>query len=279
MNLLLSLSAMPSIASEFVAKQKLLSHFLFYKRKIEIEIDKKSYVVRTASSFNDLLQVFRLRHEVFTKEYGLKRQSMGLECDFFDLNCDYIIILDKASQRVVGCYRMRCSLFTQDFYSATEFELDKFLSEPGVKVELSRACIAKDFRNGVVISLLWKGLIEYVKAANADYLFGLSSVHAEHPGDLKPMFDKIQSQDALLVDANIKPTKNYDSSYYFKERLVQSIDETEQQMEIPSLLKAYLKAGAKVHGVPAYDKDFSCFDLLTILRFADLSASFDKKYV
>jgi|CXWK01.1.fsa_nt_gi putative hemolysin len=268
---------MPSIANEFIAKQKLLSHFLFYKRKIDIEIDKKSYIVRTASSFNDLLQVFRLRHEVFTKEYGLKRQSMGLECDFFDLNCDYIIILDKTSQRVVGCYRMRCSLFTKDFYSATEFELEKFLSEPGVKVELSRACIAKDFRNGVVISLLWKGLIEYVKAANADFLFGLSSVHAEHPNELKPMFDKIQSQDALLVDSNIKPTKNYDSSYYFEENFGLASGALEQ-MEIPSLLKAYLKAGAKVHGVPAYDKDFSCFDLLTILRFADLSASFDKKY-
>lgn len=154
---------------------------------------------------------------------------------------------------------------------------EKFLSEPGVKVELSRACIAKDFRNGVVISLLWKGLIEYVKAANADFLFGLSSVHAEHPNELKPMFDKIQSQDALLVDSNIKPTKNYDSSYYFEENFGLASGALEQ-MEIPSLLKAYLKAGAKVHGVPAYDKDFSCFDLLTILRFADLSASFDKKY-
>jgi len=36
---------------------------------------------------------------------------------------------------------------------------------------------------------------------------------------------------------------------------------------IPDLLKSYLKFGAKICSYPAYDKEFRCFDFLTVIDY------------
>jgi len=40
---------------------------------------------------------------------------------------------------------------------------------------------------------------------------------------------------------------------------------SEAEEMIPSLLKSYIKMGAKVASFPAYDEDFNCIDFATIL--------------
>jgi putative hemolysin len=57
----------------------------------------------------------------------------------------------------------------------------------------------------------------------------------------------------------------------------------EQQMKeaeekIPSLLKAYMKAGAKICSYPALDLDFNCIDFMTMLKRSELDQKLVKKY-
>ena len=48
--------------------------------------------------------------------------------------------------------------------------------------------------------------------------------------------------------------------------------------KIPALLGSYFKAGAKLAGEPAIDREFHCIDFLTVLKIEDMSPAFKGKY-
>jgi putative hemolysin len=49
-------------------------------------------------------------------------------------------------------------------------------------------------------------------------------------------------------------------------------------VEVPPLIKGYLRCGAKVLGPPAWDPSFSCADLPLLLRWDDLSPSYRRHF-
>jgi putative hemolysin len=55
-------------------------------------------------------------------------------------------------------------------------------------------------------------------------------------------------------------------------------EQLEAEKLIPSLVKMYLKMGAKIVCHPAYDKEFKCIDLLTVLKTQELEASLAKRF-
>jgi putative hemolysin len=44
------------------------------------------------------------------------------------------------------------------------------------------------------------------------------------------------------------------------------------------LLKSYLKFGAKIASVPAFDKDFDCVDVLTVLKKDEMTNSLARRF-
>ena len=52
----------------------------------------------------------------------------------------------------------------------------------------------------------------------------------------------------------------------------------EAEEKIPSLLKSYLKAGAKVGSYPAYDEEFQCIDFVTLIDRNEMDEKLVKKF-
>jgi len=50
----------------------------------------------------------------------------------------------------------------------------------------------------------------------------------------------------------------------------------DSEVELPSLIKAYLRLGAKVIGSPAWDPNFNTVDLPMMMRVADLKPKYQK---
>jgi putative hemolysin len=123
------------------------------------------------------------------------------------------LIIDKKSGEIVGTYRLICSLFSKRFYSQAEFTLEQVLALPGVKLELGRACIKKEFRNGAVLTLLWRGIIEYMKLTNAKYLFGCASVQTVLPHEAAATYEYLLANQLLRHDLDVSPTKKYHVSF------------------------------------------------------------------
>lgn len=243
-----------------------------FERKIDVYQSTERFILKTVQSPFELKQALRLRHDVFYKELQGRELDSKIDTDEFDEICDHIVIIDKATSRVVGTYRVISSLYSDRFYSAGEFNLDNILSLEGNKLELGRACIHPDFRNGAIISLLWKGIIEYVKKTNTEYLFGCASVQTVNPYAAGAIIQKLKDKDLYSEVYGVCPTPKYFSF------IPKSIDGPVEGAELPALVQTYILAGAQFHGEPALDQDFSCYDFFMMLKISEMSKGFRRKY-
>lgn len=238
---------------------------------VKVEIQKGNFLVKTADSKEELSQAYQLRYDVFYREFCGKSNVLGLDRDRFDKHADVLVIIDLQTKKVIGTYRVICSEFSKRFYSASEFDISKFVAEEGVKVELSRACIHQDYRNGSAIRLLWRGIYQYLHKVQARYLFGCSSVSGLSSNLILSLMNYLQKNELVLPQWGILPHDSFDKSAQLLKELKEF--DANPMDHIPALFRAYLNAGAKFEAVPAYDEHFSCYDFFTVLDVNNLKES------
>lgn len=255
-------------------------NMLAYEPRVEFQMDHGNYLLKTATTSQELKSAFKLRYDVFYNND--KKNSLKLDVDTYDSICDHLIIVDKKTEAVVGTYRMNSSSSLQDFYSQSEFDLKSFVLPYSNFVELGRACIDIQHRTGVVISLLWKGIYFYMRQMKADLLLGCSSIKNITPKQAALITKYFEQTRSLSCKYKIKPHLTFQVPF-FDEHLssMPKILSSEQMKEaedlIPSLLKTYLKVGAEILGEPAYDADMHCIDFLTCLKVENLAQRYEKR--
>jgi len=237
------------------------------------EYNHPRYSIKILDQIVELKEVIELRSRIFAEEYNIEGLKNQMDIDEFDFVCDHLIIKDNQTGKLVGTYRILCSKFTNKFYSTNEFELDAFLKSDGIKLELGRACIEKNYRKGSVLSLLWRGVVQYAIRTKADYLFGCSSVKTESYINAQNLNEAFSREGYSDHQWAITPKKEYCFTEFEKNNSNYDFD-----LKIPSLLRSYLAAGAKIYGEPAFDREFHCLDYLTILKLDELKVAFEKRY-
>jgi len=258
--------------------KSILQRVRSYRPFVDIRIETHDHIVTTAGGGSQLLKVMELRHEVFVEEWQGRRAFHGLDTDDYDFDADHLILIDKDLNEVVGTYRLRCSHFTHNFYSSSEFELDEFLRVPAVRLELGRACIHPNFRNGRTLDLLWKGLCQYIMKTKSEYLFGCASLRTVNPVEVSRMLRTLGDQGLWVRESAIRPTPDYQFPLACVDGAA-PLSAVERRELISPLLRSYLHAGAQVYGLPALDTDFMCTDILTILDWRRLSPRFQSRFV
>jgi putative hemolysin len=253
-----------------------------FKAKIELSIEVGPYQIKTAKTSDELIESFKLRHEVFNQEFrGI--EGDGLDFDKYDYFFDHLIIVHKESKKIIGTYRLNCSSFSKESYTALEFDISLLRLQAGPHLELGRACIHRNYRKGSVISLLWRGIAEYMNKSKSNTLFGCSSLKINSAREAALVFKYLMDQGHMTLEFPCKPTKDYlmkdfDAWYtFFKDGLSEKQAQEANDL-VPSLLKSYLNLGAKIACEPAYDKEFACIDLLTVLKKENLAISLAEKF-
>jgi putative hemolysin len=245
--------------------------------RVPVEFTRGHFTVKTVQSKRELWQVMTLRYEVFHREYKHKKIPFGLDRDRFDAQADHLAIIDNRINRIVGTYRLISDVRTTDFYSMTEFDISDLIARDGGKVELSRACIHKDYRNGAVITLLWRGIIEYLNQSGARWLFGMASVKTVNPDELAAVYKTLEAEDAVDSSVRIKALEGCRIKDFAQSLEAAAVTEQSKGM-VPALLRSYLRAGAVVVGDPAIDMDFNCGDLFVVLDVSKMSSTYNRKY-
>lgn len=270
---------------EFVKLHKHKIHR--FKPKINIHSDKGPFLLKTVTTADELIETLRLRYQVFHRELLGKTKPRGLDVDEFDFVCDHLAIIEKKTGQLIGTYRLNSSLNSDlnspGFYSGNEFNLRRILEVPGTKLELGRACIHKDYRKGLVISLLWRGIAEYMNATNSKLLFGCASIKTESPRQAALLYHHFRQEGRIQENYWCPPTMKFTMPNLglWIEKLSRPLtaeEQSEVEALIPPLCRAYLKAGALLGGEPAYDVDFKCIDFLTILPKELLNKALWRKY-
>ena len=258
-------------------KKSLYQRIREYECNIHVFLESEDFLVKSAHRSFELLKALQLRHEIFIREWQGREAPHGLDVDDLDFEADHLLIIDKRNGETVGTYRLLCTRFCENFYSENEFQMEGFLSTPWVKLELGRACIHRDYRDGNTIDLLWKGLARYIELSQAHYLFGCASIRTEDPAVVSGLVKYIEGKYGEGEDFGIQPTPDYVLTGY-DSVIPKEMSPAECKELIPPLLRSYLHAGAKIYGAPSWDRSFNCVDLLTILRVRDLNPKFRSRF-
>ena len=222
----------------------------------------------------------RLRYDVFTSEPGFTLKDDGhcggLDADRFDEHCDHLLVREDNSGDLVGCYRMLPppgAIAAGGLYTATEFDVEGLDRLRPSLVEMGRAVVREDHRNGGVVLLMWAGILAYLDRCGYDYVTGCVSVpvqgsEGEVPGsEIRGVRDFVRRRHAAPAQYTVHPYR----PVTVDGRGLDEIDPP-ARVSVPPLMRGYLRLGAQVCGEPAHDPDFGVGDFPALLdkRQADI---------
>lgn len=237
--------------------------------------------LRLASSRYERIEAQKLRYEVFNLELRLGLTSSlasGLDQDAHDGHCDHLLLVDTDRDCLVGTYRLlsfdRVPSF--GFYSESEFDLTNVKRSGLRPLELGRSCVALEYRDGRVISLLFRGIAEYLRRCGADALMGCASIHGTDLPVLASIREMLSQRFLSDTSLRVSPRRGFDIPPFPR---TGQVDETSAFRSLPPLFKGYLRMGAKVCGPPAYDRQFGTTDYFVLAKTRDIVGRYSRRFL
>jgi putative hemolysin len=235
-------------------------------RRLQVGFARSAEVRRAAQA---------LRWRVFAEELGARLPSRepGVDQDEFDAHCEHLVARDADSGEVLGTYRLlapEAARRVGAYYSETEFDLTRLRFLRTRMVEVGRSCIHPQHRSGAVIALLWAGLARYMSRHGYAYLAGCASMGVADGGHAAAAaYERARSRHLAPVEYQVFPRSPLPLS---------ELDATVDG-ELPSLIRAYLRAGAWICGEPARDPDFNTADFFVLLPLANVAPRYARHFL
>jgi putative hemolysin len=245
--------------------------------------------VRLATTRKDIRRAQRLRYRVFFEQGGAiadARSALARRdiCPF-DRICDHMLVIDHAAKnrlgrvkpKVVGAYRLlRQAIADQHggFYSAQEFDIAPLLAQhrDANFLELGRSCVLPAYRSKRTIELLWRGIAAYVQHYRIDAMIGCASFEGADPSKHALALSFLHHH--ALADgewaARALPGRHVAMDMLARDR----IDLRGALDALPTLVRGYMRVGAKFGHGAVVDKQFGTVDVLVIMPVAQIDAKY-----
>lgn len=238
-------------------------------------MQQPEFSTKLVENEEELRAAQHLRYRVFVQELGaggaLVDHAAQLEKDRFDPFFDHLILLDHTrgetpKEQIVGVYRLLRSDQAAEagqFYSEDEYDLTVLKSSGRRLLELGRSCLDQDYRGGAAMFHLWNALAAYVFEHKVEILFGVASFHGTdlqalaqplamlHHNHLAPQDLRVSAQPASYAAMDLVP--------------VQDLDRRAAMVQVPALIKAYLRLGGFVGEGAFVDHTFNTTDVCLIM--------------
>ena len=227
-------------------------------------MENERFTVKFAETEQENMLAYRLRFTDMLKEYrpDVVREN-DLDITEYDKFAKQIICIDNQTGEVVGCYRV----ITSDnlpqgakYTCEEEFDISP-LKNSGEKIaELSRAVVKKEYRNTLVLMMLLRFIIKYVREQNYRFIIGEASFF----GTDKSKYVKEFS----YLSANYS-CKDYGIKSLEKEQVellpADQFDQFEAKRNLPPLIRAYIGIGAKISDDSFTDRGFGSVDVFVLM--------------
>ena len=252
-------------------------------------IFENSFQVRFAQNRFDLESSQKLRHKIFIKEMGgrfndSRNGHAGLEVDKYDAYCKHLLLFDIGSSRVIqGELVASMRLMEQEdanngvgFSSSAEYDLSPLLMSGNRCLEISRTCVHKNFRNSLALHYLWMELGRFASINKVKFLFGVASFPGNNVNTIKSALSFLFAN--YLAPADIRPSVLPSSSVDVSNIPLAEISKVAALREMPPLLKAYIRLGAKIGSGAFIDKLLNTIDVLIILDVEKMEGKYRNYY-
>lgn len=231
--------------------------------------------VRIARSDAEIDAVQSLRYRIFYEEMGAAPdpavRATGRDMDAFDTVADHLIVVDHAigpgPEGVVGTYRLiqqEAAERLGRFYSADEYDISTLVAFPGRLLELGRSCVEPAYRGRAVMQLLWRGIAAYVFRHQIDLMFGCASLPGTDP-------DAVGLELTYLYHHHLAPPALRPAAlpgrYVEMLRLdPEALDRRRALLQLPPLIKGYLRLGGFVGDGAVIDYQFNTTDVAVVVK-------------
>lgn len=243
--------------------------------------------VRLAETQAEIEAGLRLRYDVFVREMGAtpdeEARATGMERDGFDAVADHLLVLDhdrgEGAAGVVGTYRLIRRPAAEKmgrFYSADEYDISPLLAFPGEILELGRSCVAAEYRTRGTLQLLWQGIAAYVFHYRIALMFGCASL----PGtDLEANAAQLSYlYHHHLAPPELRP-RAVASRYVAMDRLPPgAYDAKRALLDLPPLIKGYLRLGGFVGDGAVLDVPFNTTDVCVVVKTDQVTEKYYRHY-
>lgn len=242
-----------------------------------IKIQSGNIIVGLADTKAELKKAQKLRYDMLVLDYDDSKEKDGNDVSEYDEFCDHLIAVDTVTGDIVGTYRLMHNghlIYKDCFICEGEFDISRLKNSGENILELGRAVVDKNYRNGVVIKLLWQGLFTYCKLKNIRFMFGTGSFHGTDPS--------LYSHTFASLYYNHKVDDKYDcfakSPCERMDIIAESdVDPTLSKSTTPPLIKGYIMLGSKVGSGVYIDYDFNSTDVMLIFDLNDLNKAYAKR--
>ena len=246
------------------------------------------FELRLAATPEDIRAAQHLRYRVFVQELGgdgaMVDHDAQLEMDAFDPVYDHLLLLDRrrgdtVRDRVVGVYRLMRSDRVAEagrYYCEDEYDLSVLKASGRRLLELGRSCVDAEYRGGTAMLHLWSGLAKYVADHDIDILFGVASFHGTDIGALKQALSFLYHNHLAPEDVRVRAVADHFQPMDLLPP--DQIDRKEAVVQIPALIKGYLRLGGTVGDGAFIDHAFNTTDVCLIMDTARMTAGANAKY-
>lgn len=253
-------------------------------------IKVRDFEVRLTRNKEERRMVRNLRYDVFVVEEGAsataEQHELHEEFDDFDKYADYMAVFHNG--RVVGTYRIidkKAADKMGGFYTETEFNISKIKKASDNIAEMSRACVAAEYReNALVMRMLWAGLSEYVLRRRIAVLFGVASWVGQKPVESAQAISYLYYNhlSPLRLRARVIPENFADGTdpRMSKMNILPRafVDEEIAKKQMTPLIKGYLRMGATFGSGVFIDKPFNTYDVFVMMQSKNMDAAYQKHF-
>tara|TARA_Y200000002_G_scaffold28163_1_gene21128 strand:- start:42 stop:992 length:951 start_codon:yes stop_codon:yes gene_type:complete len=226
-----------------------------------------------------MYKVKKLRYESFFGESDKNKY----DSDEFDKSCDHLVAIDKSisDDYIVGTYRLLLKpkfVKSQKFYSQTEFNISKLTKKRSLTLlEAGRSCVHKNYRDGSVIKLLWRGLATYIVKNQVDIVFGCASFPSSNHNLFRNQLSYLKYFHSSPQYLKTKPLWNLKVNFRTIDKKL--LNSNEEFRKLPPLIKAYIRVGAYVGSGAIVDKEFDTTDVLIVLETKKMLKKYSNLYL
>ena len=225
---------------------------------------KEKFSVKFAETEAEKRSAFALRYRDMLLEYRPDLQKKdGLDITPCDEYAKHVICVDNDTGEVVGCYR----IITDDilpegetFVCEEEFDITA-LKQTGERIaELSRAVIKKEYRNSVVLMLLLRFIVQYLREHDCRFIIGEASFSGVDKNVWVEEFSYL-AHFCASKEFDIPSKESYQIPLLDKEKL----DVLSIKRRLPPLIRAYIGFGATTSKESFTDREFGSVDVFILL--------------
>ncbi len=244
------------------------------------ELRMGSLEVRLAESAAEIDWAQALRYRVFYNEMTAvptpEMAARHRDFDVYDTECDHLLVLDHARADgsgalnpdcVVGTYRLirrPAAARVGRFYSSDEYDIGALERFPGEVLELGRSCVDAGYRTRGSMQLLWRGIAAYVFQHDIALMFGCASL----PGtDVRALAQPLSYlHHNHLAPPELRPTALPERHVSMDLMPRGEVDAKRALVELPPLIKGYLRLGGFVGDGAVIDSQFNTTDVCIVVK-------------